>query len=183
MSSDISIQPLSSDFPPLQESIAYGGAPDATFRPLVFDPSDTSDPLDMLSPLLINTSLLIESPAPSIFHEQSTSPRSVISSPSSEPDEIIYHNPSPTSFPFTRRDDHHNGNRYTNNDTIGTSLHERFEDVMNMVRQLPSGEQPKNSLFTPFFTRNSDLYVCLLCPTSATKTISNRTQIIQHITG
>ena len=182
-SSDSSIQPLSSDFSPFPESIAWSDAHHATFRSSIFDPSDT---LHSLSPLLINTSHLIESPAPSIVHVQSPSSQSVICSPPSETDEIICQDAFPNSFPATHRNDRRDGKPFTNgtdNDSVGISLHERFADVMNMVRRLPSGELPKNVLFTPFFTRNGDLYVCRLCPTKTAKTIANRTQIIQHIIG
>jgi len=154
----------------------------ATFRSSIFDPSDT---FDSLSPLLTNASRLIEPPAPSIVHVQSPSSQSVTSSPPSETDEIICQDAFPNPFPATRRDCR-DGRRFTNgtdNDSVGISLHERFADVMNMVRKLPSGELPKNILFTPFFTRNCELYVCLLCPTKTAKNIANRTQIIQHIIG
>jgi hypothetical protein len=122
------------------------------------------------------------SPDPSVIHSQSAHSPGIITSTTGGADEIIRHKAIPNSFPVTRRFNHHSRNRCTkrtDNETIGVSLHERFADVMNLVRRLPSGEQPKNALFTPFFTRNGQIYVCLLCH----KRIANRTQMIQHITG
>jgi len=182
-STDLSIQPYSSDFSPLQESTACTDATNyATFQALFIDSFDSPGTFDMLSPPLVNTDLIAVSPDVSIIRAQSPSTQSTITSPPGDTDEIVCHVEFHNSFQFY----HPNGNRSTkktDSSMIEVSLHERFAKVMNLVRRLPSAERPKNALFTPFFTRKDDLYVCLLCPTKVAKSITNRTQIIQHITG
>lgn len=165
----------------LQESTACS---DTDYATLIFDPPETSDLLNNFSPIP-NPGLLVEPSIPSILHPELPSCPSITTSPSAG---IICDKELPSSFPVTHRNDYHIiGKRCAKrpeNHTIKFSpLYERFAQVMESVRQLPSGEQPKNALFTPFFTKNGRLYVCLLCPTKAAKSISNRTQIIQHITG
>ncbi|SRR5258706_7654514 len=177
-SSDLSIQPFPTDFSLVQESTAC--IDDATFA---FDPLDTSDPFNNFSPSLNHSSLLVE---PSTLHGELPSFPSITTSPSNEMNQMICDKVLLDSIAVTRRNGRRNGKRYTkrtDNDTTGMALHVQFAQVMERVRQLPSGEKAKNALFTPFFTRNGRHYVCLLCPTKDAKTISNRTQIIQHISG
>ena len=179
-SSDFSIQHISTDFSLVQESIACSDG--AT---LVFDRDslDASSPLHNFSPFLNHSSLLVE---PSILHGELSSFPRITTSPSNETHETICDKVPFDSVAVTRRNDRRNCKRFTrrtDSDTTGISLHVQFAHVMKKVQQLPCGEKPKNALFTPFFTRNGRLYVCLLCPTKAAKTISNRTQIIQHISG
>lgn len=75
----------------------------------------------------------------------------------------------------------------TNTSHSQLSLRERFDNVMKLVRQFPPGDKPNNTIFSPFFTKTDDNYICLLCPllfpASAPKALSNRTQMIQHIAG
>ena len=113
-------------------------------------------------------------PSP-IIAERLPSPTHSLS-PGSE--DIGFHQPLPTSILGTPQFDHDSGRR---SDQV--SLHEQFADIMDIVQRLPSGEPPKNALFKPFFKRDGDRFVCLLCPARDAKILVNRTQIIQHIAG
>jgi hypothetical protein len=153
----------------------------------VSNPNDAFD----VSPISSNTGTALEPVAPSLPDATSAGVPpdafSVNISPTEQGDEIPYH-PPPRSTHNTLGKARPIRRQATRKITINTahcqpSLRERFEDVMTIVRQLPLGEMPKNALFTSFFTRIDDDYVCLLCPASDAKVLSNRTQMIQHVAG
>ena len=135
-----------------------------------------------LSPILSDTAVV-----PSIMDTTSVGTPSdtftVNTSPPANADEILFH-----PLPHSLQNDYPIGRRTTRRVNISTSnsqpsLRERFADVMKLVRQFPPGDRPENTLFTPFFIKSDDNFICLLCPASAPKELGNRTQMIQHIAG
>lgn len=144
-----------------------------------------------LSPILSDPGTVIEPVAPSFLDALSTGAppgaSNVNISPTAAKDEILCH-PPPDSIHDSLRDDCPIGRRATRkiNDNSAhsqLSLQERFDDVMKLVRQFPPGDKPQNALFTQFFTKSDDYYVCLICPATDPKALRNRTQMIQHIAG
>jgi hypothetical protein len=58
-----------------------------------------------------------------------------------------------------------------------------FEKTISLVRLLPSGTRVQNRIWLPFYKREGEVYICLLCPTTSPKMLANHTQIIQHVSG
>lgn len=58
-----------------------------------------------------------------------------------------------------------------------------FEKTMDLVRLLPSGTRVQNRIWLPFYKREGEVYICLLCPRMSPKMLANHTQIIQHVSG
>ena len=58
-----------------------------------------------------------------------------------------------------------------------------FEKTMTLVRLLPSGTRVQNRIWLPFYKREGEVYICLLCPRTSPKMLANHTQIIQHVSG
>ena len=58
-----------------------------------------------------------------------------------------------------------------------------FEKTMSLVRLLPTGTRVQNRIWLPFYKREGDVYICLLCPRPSPKMLANHTQIIQHVSG
>ena len=141
-----------------------------------------------ISPILSDAGIVIEPVAPSFLDAPAPPGASNVNiSPTTAKDEILCH-PPPHSIHYSLRDDCPIGRRATrkindNSPHSQPSLQERFNDVMKLVRQFPPGDKPQNALFTQFFTKSDDHYVCLLCPASYPKALRNRTQMIQHIAG
>lgn len=142
-------------------------------------PSVSPDPFTQLPPY---TSNLVDPQQP---HIPSPSALSVDASPPANTD---YHSRRQPVTAGAFRTDSRNRRRHskrakTNPSHSQASLLKQFDHVMRNVHSLPSGEKPKNILFTPFFTRDEGHYICLLCPPQTAKVLVNRTQIIQHIVG
>lgn len=58
-----------------------------------------------------------------------------------------------------------------------------FEKTMSLVRLLPHGTRVQNRIWLPFYKREGEVYICLLCPATSPKMLANHTQIIQHVSG
>jgi len=58
-----------------------------------------------------------------------------------------------------------------------------FEKTMSLVRLLPAGTRVQNRIWLPFYKREGEVYICLLCPRTSPKMLANHTQIIQHVSG
>jgi hypothetical protein len=159
------------------------GASNSTIQALEHWVSAFSLP-DATSLLLHNISTITDPATPvSLLNDSSTGSSNVDVSSSVKPNDTL--RPSRHSNGGTSR---HDNSRHTRDDSNASNnptslLHEQFVDTMKAVHQLPPGERPANALFTPFFTKGGDKYVCLLCPAKTAKALVNRTQIIQHIAG
>jgi len=58
-----------------------------------------------------------------------------------------------------------------------------FEKTMSLVRLLPAGTRVQNRIWLPFYKREGEVYICLLCSPTSPKMLANHTQIIQHVSG
>lgn len=59
----------------------------------------------------------------------------------------------------------------------------QFENTMSVVRLLSPGTRVQNRIWLPFYKREGEVYICLLCPPTSPKMLANHTQIIQHVSG